>query len=183
MEPPPSLQESLETAQPTPAERRWGALAHAGGVFIGLPLIFLGLRMGIPSPFVYIPATILAYLIARSFRGRRQVWGSFQGMQATVAHLFINLLLFVILFSPDDSRLFMILPLLVIIAWIYTLWAAWDTLFGEDFRYILISRLLYRVSETNLQRPQRRRRFFRPYTVDGSSREDDDRNRDDRPRG
>jgi hypothetical protein len=46
---------------------------------------------------------------------------------------------------------------------LYSLWGAWDTLLGHDFRYVGINGLLRRVSESNLRRQERKRGLFRPY--------------------
>ena len=163
----------------TPGERRGSAVAHGAGVLVAVPLIVLGMMMGW-SPrdivFLYIPAPIVAYLIARSFRRRRMSFGSFQGMQATVIHLIISLLLlFVALFGVGGSLISPAIPLAVVVLFIYSVWGAWDTLFGEDFSYIGINRLLRHVSDVNLQRREQRRRFGQPYQVERSERDDERR--------
>jgi chloramphenicol 3-O-phosphotransferase len=43
---------------------------------------------------------------------------------------------------------------------LYSLWGAIDTLLGYDFHYVGISNLLEHVSRTNLNRRERRRRWF-----------------------
>ena len=97
---------------------------------------------------------------ARKFRSKGLPWGAFQGMQAAVIHLAIALLALAANLLGDASRstaslLFMLAVLLLL----YSVWGAWDTMFGEDFRYIGIDRLLHRVSQSNLNRRQPRRRF------------------------
>ena len=167
----------MQTPNPTeqdtlaPSECRWAALAHGAGLVIGAPLILLGAfsGLGIAPAFAYIPCAVAAYMIARSFRRRRSFTGSFQGMQATVI-LIITLLLFVLLFSEAGSRLFLICMLAAFLLFLYALWGALDTLLGSDFRYLGISRLLYRVSEANMQRQERRRGFFRPYRIDNDDK-------------
>ena len=160
------LPDGLPTEPVSTFERRGSAIAHGSGLIIGVPLILIGTVIGVPPAFAYIPSAIVAYLIARSFRRRRLAWGAFQGMQATVIQLTITLLMFVLLFTGSATTAIAIFFLLAVLLFLYSLWGAWDTLFGEDFRYIIISRMLYRVSETNLRRLERRRRLFRPYSVE-----------------
>ena len=161
----------------TAAERRGAAAAHAAGLLVGVPLFLLGLVMpqfGLPLAFAYIPSPILAYLIARSFRRRQVAWGSFQGMQATIVQLIILFLIFPTAFEGTEHFLPIIIPV-VMVLFLYTLWAAWDTLFGEDFRYIGINRLLRHVANVNMQRQEQRRRFGQPYSVDRQDRDDERR--------
>jgi hypothetical protein len=40
------------------------------------------------------------------------------------------------------------------------LWAAFDTVLGYDFNYVLIGNAVSRVSETNLKRRERRKRWL-----------------------
>ena len=154
-------------------ERRGSAAAHASGLWVGVPLILLGLLMGMQPAFTYIPSAIVSYLIARSFRRNNQAWGAFQGMQATVIQLVILfLLLTVTLVGPAFPGLVLVLPLVALLLFIYSLWGAWETLFGEDFRYIGINRMLRHVSEVNLRRQERRRRFGQPYRIQEIDKDD-----------
>ncbi|HEU0020735.1 MAG TPA: hypothetical protein VFR55_03550 [Dehalococcoidia bacterium] len=144
---------------------RWGsAIAHGSGLIIGLPLILLlGLLVGLQPPFSYIPSVIISYMIARSFRRRRRAWGAFQGMQAAVVHLGVVILALAAHLLGAASRPSQFLYLAATLIFLYSLWGAWDTLLGHDFRYIGINGLLHRVSEANLKRQERRRGLFRPY--------------------
>lgn len=154
---------------------RWGsAIAHGSGLIVGLPLIlFLGILVGLQPPFSYIPSVIVSYMIARSFRRRRRAWGAFQGMQAAVVHLAVVTLALAAQLVGPASRPSQFLYMAATLIFLYSLWGAWDTLLGHDFRYIGINGLLRRVSESNLRRQERKRGLFRPYRT-GS---------DDRPRG
>lgn len=157
----------------TPGERRGSAIAHGSGLLIGLPIVLLsGWWFGMPAAFGYISSPIVCYLIARSFRRRQKAWGSFQGIQATVAHLLIVFFLFPFALGAATPVWLSIVPLIL---FLYTLWGAWDVLFGEDFRYIGINRLLRHVANVNLQRQEQRRRFGQPYSVDRPDRDDERR--------
>ena len=59
-----------------------------------------------------------------------------------------------------------IILVLVVMLLLYSLWGAWDTLLGYNFRYIGIGRAINRVSEANMKRQERRRGLFRPYRID-----------------
>jgi hypothetical protein len=144
---------------------RWGsAIAHGSGLIFGLPLILLlGILVGLQPPFSYIPSVIIAYMIARSFRRRRMAWGAFQGMQAAVIHLGVVILALAAQLLGAVSRPSQFLYLAATLLFLYSLWGAWDTLLGHDFRYIGINSLLHRVSESNLRRQERKRGLFRPY--------------------
>jgi len=145
-------------------ERRGSAIAHGSGLIIGLPLILLlGLLVGLPPAFSYIPSVIVSYMIARTFRRRRRAWGAFQGMQASVVHLGVVVLAIAAQLLGPASRPSQFLYLAATLIFLYSLWAAWDTLLGHDFRYVGINGLLHRVSESNLKRMERKRGLFRPY--------------------
>lgn len=148
-------------------ERRGSAIAHGSGLIIGLPLILLlGIFVGLPPAFSYIPSVIISYMIARSFRRRRRAWGAFQSMQASVVHLGVALLAIAAHLLGPTSRPSSFLFMLAALLFLYTLWGAWDTLLGHDFRYIGINGFLHRVSQSNLKRQERRRGLFRPYRAD-----------------
>jgi hypothetical protein len=68
----------------------------------------------------------------------------------------------------SSFRLVSTLGFVGVILLIYTLWGAWETLFGYDFRYIGISNLMDHVSRRNMARRELRRRWFR-----GSQTDDD----------
>ncbi len=149
---------------PSQIERRGSAIAHGSGLLIGVPLILLGLLMSLPPGFAYLPCPVIAYyLFARKFRSKRLPWGAFQGMQAAVIHLAIALLALAAALLGDASRsAASLLFMLAFLLFLYSVWGAWDTMLGEDFRYIGIDRLLHRVSQSNLKRrQQQRRRLFR----------------------
>jgi fatty acid desaturase len=150
-------------------ERRGSAVAHASALLVGIPVILLQF---LPLPFAFLANPLVAYLIARSFRRRRMAWGAFQGMQASVVHLIILALVFIPALTVGFSPLMAaILFTAALVLFLYTLWGAWDTLLGYNFRYIGISNFLDRVSQANLQRVERRRGLFQPYRTD----------RDDKP--
>ncbi|MDA0734447.1 MAG: hypothetical protein O2909_02485 [Chloroflexi bacterium] len=145
-------------------ERQGSAIAHGSGLVIGLPLILLlGFIVGLQPAFAYIPSVIISYMIARSFRRRRRAWGAFQGMQAAVVHLGIVLLALSAHLLGPASRPSQFLFMAATLIFFYSLWGAWDTLLGHDFRYIGINGLLHRVSQSNLKRQERKRGLFRPY--------------------
>ena len=148
-------------------ERKGSAIAHGSGLIIGLPLILLlGLFAGLPPAFSYIPSVIVSYMIARSFRRRRRAWGAFQGMQASVVHLGVVSLAIAAQLLGSFSRPSQFLYMGATLLFLYSVWGAWDTLLGQDFRYLGINSLLHRVSESNLKRQDRRRGLFRPYQID-----------------
>ena len=177
---PPELPGRFTQRQPTPqgefwlSERHGAAVAHASGLLVGVPLIVLGLLfVQLPPAFAYTPSPIVAYLIARSYRRRRMAWGAFQGMQATLVQLIILFLMFPItLWGAAAPGLVLLLPLVAMLLFLYSLWGAWDTLFGADFRYIGINRLMRHVSAVNLQRQERRRRFGQPYRIQEIEKDD-----------
>jgi hypothetical protein len=84
-------------------------------------------------------------------------------MQAAVVHLGIVILALAAYLLGPVSRPSQFLYLAATLIFFYSLWGAWDTLLGHDFRYIGINGLLHRVSESNLRRQERKRGLFRPY--------------------
>ena len=87
-------------------------------------------------------------------------WGAFQGIQATVIQALILLLVGLIVVADLPSSLALGIGTLAFLVFIYSLWAALDTLLGYHFRYFGIGRLLDRVSTVNLGRPERKRGWF-----------------------
>lgn len=164
-------QPKLRRREPSPYskwERRGSAFAHASGLLIGVPLIALQF----PPLFAFLPNPVVAYLIARTFRRKRMAWGAFQGIQASVVHLILLVLLFVPVLTLEIAPLMAaVLFTAAAILFIYTLWGAWDTLLGYDFRYIGIGKFLDRVSQANLDRAERRRGLIPPHRTE----------RDDKP--
>ena len=152
-------------------ERKVSAIAHGSGLLIGLPLILiLGLFVGLPPAFSYIPSVIVSYMIARSFRRRRRARGALQGMQASVVHLGVVSLAIAAQLLGSSSRPSQFLYMAGTLIFLYSVWGAWDTLLGQDLRYIGINSLLRRVSESNLKRQERRRGLFRPYRTENEGR-------------
>jgi hypothetical protein len=157
-----------EDAPVSRVERLGGAIAHGGTLLIGIPLtIFLH-----EFPLFLAPSPLVAYMISRSFRRRRMGWGSFQAMQATVVQAFILLMAVGMIYTSVAPRLPLVFGLAGFLAFLYSLWGALDTLLGYDFRYFYVGDLLSKVSEANLKRPERRRRWF---GLGGSGRQGKDR--------
>jgi hypothetical protein len=156
--------ENQQQASPfSKVERRGSAIAHASGLLIGLPILITGF---LPLSLAFLPCPVVSYMIARAFRRRRKAWGAFQGMQASVAQLIIVFLAFITGLLDSSPRLSSIIFAIGILVFLYSLWGAWDTLLGYDFRYIGISQFLDRVSRANLERQERRRGLFRGYRID-----------------
>ncbi len=151
-EPPTGSRES--SASPYSRAERWGScVAHASTLIIGVPLGFF------IHDFAWslAPCPVVAYMVSRSFRRRRMVWGAFQAMQASVVQLLI--LLFGVaaasgFFLPEFAFL------IAVLLFLYSLAGALDAFMGYDFRYIAIGGWLEHISEVNLDRPERRRRWF-----------------------
>lgn len=149
--------------QPRRAEctkgERWGsAVAHGSGLVIGVPLMLTAFP-GQPF-FALMPCPVVAYFIGRGFRRRGLAWGSFQGLQAALVHFLIVALAFVSNLGDPWSKLMVTAWTTAILLFLYSLWGAWDTAFGYNFRYMGIARLLRRVSEANLRRQEARRRWL-----------------------
>ena len=159
-----------ETYTFTMGERTGSAVAHASALLVGVPvlLMFLLIGGGVPLFVALTPCPVVSYMIARSFRRRQKPWGAFQGMQASLAQLLLVFLAFVSGQLESSFRLVSTLGFVGVILLIYTLWGAWETLFGYDFRYIGISNLMDHVSRRNMARRELRRRWFR-----GSQTDDD----------
>jgi hypothetical protein len=152
-------------------ERRASAFAHSTALLIGVPLVLLFLVFTgavVPLFILLMPCPVVSYMIARSFRRRQKAWGAFQAMQASLAQLLLLLLAFLSYFADASFRLVSALGFVGFILLLYTLWGAWETLFGYDFRYVGISNLMDHVSRRNLARRELRRRWFR-----GSQTDDD----------
>lgn len=158
----------IEDAPFSKVERLGGAIAHGSTLLIGIPLtVFLH-----EFPLFLAPCPLVAYMISRSFRRRRMRRGSFQAMQATMVQGFILLMAVGMIYTSGASRLPLVFGLAGFLAFLYTLWGALDTLLGYDFRYLYVGDLLNKVSEANINRPERRRRWF---GFGGSSRNGKDR--------
>ena len=144
----------------TKGERIGSAVAHAAPLLLGVPLFPLLGGLGIAMPLL--PCPILAYLISRSFRRRQSAWGAFQGMQAVLVQLILLVLIFTGTFL-DGSALAAAIPqipltmfVVAFLLFLYTLWGAWDCAWGYDFRYILLSNFVDRVTAANLRRQEGR---------------------------
>ena len=131
-------------------------MAHASALLIGVPLTLLLL----PIPLSLVPCPVVSYLIARSFRRRELAWGAFQGMQASLIQLLVLLLATITVVGDAIPGLALTFGTAAFLVFLYSLWGAVDTLLGYDFRYVGINNLLERVSRTNLNRRERRRRWF-----------------------
>jgi hypothetical protein len=81
-------------------------------------------------------------------------------LQAAAVHFIIVVLAYASSMGDPWSKLMVTSWIAAVLLFLYTMWGAWDTLFGYDFRYIGISRLLTRVSEANIRRHQRRQRWL-----------------------
>ncbi len=139
----------------SPIERLGAGVSHASLLLLGLPLTIVLL----PVPFSLVPCPVVAYLIARYFRRRSAVWGADQSSQAAAVQVLILLLVGLIVLTGLPSGIDAALGTIGFLLFLYTLWAAFDTLLGYDFRYAFIGKVLSRVSETNLRRRERRRRW------------------------
>jgi hypothetical protein len=109
-------------------------------------------------------------LISRSFRRRKLAWGAFQGMQASAIHFLIVITATVVVVADLPYRLALTLGTFAFLLFLYSLWAALDTLLGYDFHYIVISNFLQRVSQVNLDRQERTRKWFSGRRPDGDDR-------------
>ena len=141
-------------------ERLGAAVAHAAPLLFGVPLFPLLGNVG----FALLPSPIIAYIIARTFRNQQSVWGAFQGMQATLVHLILVVLVFVAYFTGAGQAAGTVPPQVTLVSFViafllflYTMWGAWDTAWGYDFRYILISHFVDRITSANLLRQELRR--------------------------
>ncbi|MSQ07103.1 MAG: hypothetical protein EXR54_02230 [Dehalococcoidia bacterium] len=152
---------------------RWGsALAHGSGLVVGVPLAVSGF---LPLYIALSPCPVVAYYIGRAFRRRGLAWGAFQALQAALVLLLIVVLATLGSLQEDQlSRLSATLWAFAALLFLYSLWGAWDTAFGYNFRYIGLSRLVARVSEANIRRHERRKEWL--------AREKSDNRADKRPR-
>ena len=133
---------------------RWGAsFAHSSLLLIGLPLTVILL----PIPFSLAACPVVAYMLARFFRRRMLVWGANQSIQASVIQGLIFLVAGMVVFTNLPRQVDLALGTAGFLLFLYTLWAAFDTLLGYDFRYVLIGKVVSRVSEANLKRQERRK--------------------------
>lgn len=142
-------------------ERIGGAVAHAAPLLFGVPMFPLLGNVG----FALLPSPIIAYIISRYFRNQQSTWGAFQGMQATLMHLMLVVLVFVAYFSGAGqaagtvpSQVTLVAFVLAFLLFLYSLWGAWDTAWGYDFRYVFISNFVDRITSANLERQELRRR-------------------------
>lgn len=145
----------------TRMERVGGAVAHAAPLLFGVPMFPLLGNVG----FALLPSPIIAYVISRAFRNQQSTWGAFQGMQATLVHLVLVVLVFVAYFTGAGveagavpSQVTLVAFVIAFLLFLYTLWGAWDTAWGYDFRYIFISNFVDRITSANLARQELRRR-------------------------
>ena len=155
--------DELEEERPvfTVRERIGGAVAHAAPLLFGVPMFPILGNVG----FALLPSPIIAYIISRAFRKQQSAWGAFQGMQATLVHLIMVVLVFVAYFTGAGveagavpSQVTLVAFVLAFLLFLYTLWGAWDTAWGYDFRYIFISNFVDRITSANLARQELRRR-------------------------
>ncbi len=145
----------------TKGERVGSAIAHGAPMVVGIPLVLITPLVGGSLFMALTPCPIVAYVISRSFRRRQSSWGAFQAMQATLAHLILLVLVFTSVLlggsasTPGNVDTFAFV--FTFLLFLYTVWGAWDTAWGYDFRYILISNLVDRITTANLRRQEARR--------------------------
>ena len=133
---------------------RWGAgFAHSSLLLIGLPLTVILL----PIPFSLAPCPVVTYMIARFFRRRMLVWGANQSIQASAIQVLIVLVAGMVVLTNLSRQIDLALGTAGFLLFLYTLWAAFDTVLGYDFRYVFIGKVVARVSEANLKRQERRK--------------------------
>ena len=137
-------------------ERRGAFVAHASTLLVGLPITFILL----PVPLSLVPCPVVAYLLARAFRRRGLAWGAFQGIQASVVQALILLLATVAVVANLPSNLALAFGTAGFLLFLYSIWAAVDTILGYDFNYFVVSNFLKRVSQANLRRNERAGRGF-----------------------
>ena len=145
---------------PTRGERRGAAFAHASALLIAVPLVATRF---LPPDLALVPCPVVAYLISRSFRRRGQGWGAFQGLQAAVVQLLLVVLFFTfrLVLPLPVTFLAAVVSLSGMLLFIYTLWGAWECLFGINFRYLIIGPYLERISYINMRfRTERRRQWL-----------------------
>ncbi len=160
-------------------ERIGSAIAHATPLLVGVPMIPLLGNLGM----ALLPCPIIAYVIARGFRRNQAAWGAFQGMQAAIVQLILVALVLAAgsmqgtTLAESTPQIPMAIFVCAFLLFLYTLWAAWDTAWGYDFRYIFISNFVDRITDANLRRQDQRRRRNNPIdrtdTSDGPDGPDD----------
>ena len=96
-------------------------------------------------------------MIARFFRRRNLAWGADQSIQASAIQVLIFLIAGLVVFTNLPRQIGMAIGTSGFLLFLYTLWAAFDTSLGYDFRYILIGKTVSRVSKANLKRQERRK--------------------------
>ena len=138
-------------------ERVGAAVAHSSLLVLGLPLTIAFLEI----PFSLAPCPVVAYLIARHFRRNRSVWGANQCIQAAIFQVPIVFLSGLVILIPLPDRFDLTLGTVAFLLFVYTLWAALDSLLGYDFRYAFIGNAIRRVSDANFRRQERRSRWSR----------------------
>ena len=162
----PARKVEPETSPYSKLERRGSAIAHGSALLIGVPLTIFFL----PPPLSLLPCPVVSYLISRSFRRRKLAWGAFQGLQASVIHFLIMLIATVVIVGDLPYRLALTAGTVAFLLFLYSVWAALDTLLGYDVRYVGISNFLGRVSQANLGRQERSRKWFSGRRSDGNDR-------------
>lgn len=141
---------------PYPLIERVGAgIAHSSLLIIGAPLTLTLL----PIPFSLAFCPVVAYLIARFFRRRMLAWGANQSIQASAVQVLIVLVVGFVVLTDLPSSIDLTLGTFGFLLFLYTLWAAFDAFLGYDFHYALIGGAVSRVSEANLKRQERRKRW------------------------
>tara|TARA_B100000809_G_C14960834_1_gene467318 strand:- start:320 stop:607 length:288 start_codon:yes stop_codon:yes gene_type:complete len=85
------------------------------------------------------------------------IWGANQSIQASAIQVLIFLVAGMVVLANLPRQIDLVLGTAGFLLFLYTLWAAFDTLLGYDFRYVLIGKVVSRVSEANLKRQERRK--------------------------
>ena len=157
----PKPEEIEETPVFTKGERWGGAFAHGTPLLLGIPLVIITPLVGGNLFMALVPCPIAAYIISRSFRRRQFAWGAFQAMQAAIVHLILLFLVFaaVLLGEGAPDQVASVIFVLTFLLFLYTLWGAWDTAWGYDFRYIFVSNLVDRITDANMKRQEHRRQL------------------------
>ena len=157
----PKPEEIEESPVFTKGERFGGAFAHGTPLLLGIPLVIITPLVGGNLFMALVPCPIAAYIISRSFRRRQSAWGAFQAMQAAIVQLILLVLVLTAILLGDSapSQVVAVTFVLTFLLFLYTLWGAWDTAWGYDFRYIFISNLVDRITDANLRRQEHRRQL------------------------
>lgn len=164
----PTPEEVGEQTTFSKRERTWGAIAHATPLVVGVPLVIITPLVGGNLFMALVPCPIVAYVISRAFRRRQEVWGAFQAMQAALIQMILLVLVFSSLLLGDAAPVQATTAAFVFtfLLFLYTLWGAWDTAWGYDFRYIFISNFVDRITEANFRRQEIRRQHQNPQNRD-----------------